>query len=399
MISDKQTTGNKRQATRNSQLATRNLKSTTVTILIPCYQQGQLLGQAVASARAQTHTDLDIVIVNDGATDSTAQVAAKLAEADPERVRVIEQDNQGQARARQAGLEIAKGQFLVTLDADDLLEPAMVETCLRTFKEHPDADVVAGDAWMVAGDGETILRRFEQGRGEMRWPDILEYNPLGAVVATMTRAESVRRAGGLAVDGLSGCEDWDLWARMARCGMRFVRIPEVVGRYRQTNQSFSRRALHMLRAQIELLDRCAKDDPRLGDEKTATAIAPEMRGRLVNGRVFYALGVALTTCAADEEIESILECWTAGRWDGRFNRMQCVWGLQINGPVGGEVGKPVRERLAERVESILPIVRRHTQQANLDAHEEEIVHLLRRSAADPTYKRPLWERIKSRLKT
>jgi hypothetical protein len=369
--------------------------SDKVTILIPCYQHGPLLGRAVASALAQTHRELEIIIINDGATDSTGEVASELAGRHPGRIEVIEQSNRGQAWARQAGLEAASGDFLVMLDADDELEPEMVASALRTFRAYPRADVVVGDAWLVGGeDGQTILGRYEQGHG-VRWPRVLEYNPMGAIVAIMARTESVRRVGGVAVDGRAGCEDWDLWIRMARCRMTFARVGRPIGRYRHGPRSASRRSLAMLRSEIELLERCRREDPRLGGVglSPATSISQRTYGRLRNGRVFRALGVAIATEAPAEEVESILEYLTPGPLPFRFCTMQFVWGLQVD----GQVAPQRRKMLIQRTKALLPAVGRHLERIGLGGRVGPMEGLLRRGAADPTFQPTFWERLRDKI--
>jgi len=98
------------------------MSRTTVSVIIPCYNQARFLPDAVASVRVQSYPQWECIIVNDGSTDDTSGVARMLASSDP-RIQVIEQSNKGLSGARNAGLRIARGHYIQFLDADDLIEP------------------------------------------------------------------------------------------------------------------------------------------------------------------------------------------------------------------------------------------------------------------------------------
>jgi glycosyltransferase involved in cell wall biosynthesis len=299
-----------------------------VSVITPCYQQGHLLAGAIESVLDQTHRACEMIVINDGSTDETGDVARRYASREPGRVRLLEQANQGQAKARQAGWEQARGEFLVQLDADDLLEPSMVEACLEIFRQEPRLSVVVADAYLVNEEG-AVLRVFEQTSARP-WPQILEYNPHGALAGVMTRTQAVKAVGGLEVPGTPGCEDWDLWARMARCGMHFGTVRRPLARYRQAATNYSRRAEAMLRSALELLDRCRREDPRL----TAAATVPlppvgeAAYRRLRNGRVFYSLGLAAVGEADEAILRRILAHLLPGRLDLDSTCTQFRWGCR-----------------------------------------------------------------------
>lgn len=300
-----------------------------VTVIIPCYQQGRTLAEAAESALRQTHPAMEVIIIDDGSTDDTASVADDLARRFAGRVKVIHQANQGQHRARQRGLDAATGEFCITLDADDLLEPGAAEACLRAFAAHPEADAVVGGALITGSDGREILGRHDQGR-IAHWPEVLERNPYGVNLGVMTRTASLRAAGGLEFTH-SGCEDWDAWCRMTRLGMRFVAVDAVLGRYRQTGQNHTRRVVSNLRATIAMLDLAAGEDPRLAaaGRPAAPPIAPGLYQRYRNGRVFHALGLGLGCGLADAEARAIAAMMVAGELDCAAGGAQFGDGLRF----------------------------------------------------------------------
>jgi len=97
-----------------------------VSVIIPCYNQGRFLGDAIDSVLAQTHRNTEIIVVSDGSTDDTASVARRYGS----RVRLIESANAGSSAARNRGLDCAKGQWIQLLDADDVMLPGKLAACL-----------------------------------------------------------------------------------------------------------------------------------------------------------------------------------------------------------------------------------------------------------------------------
>ena len=102
-----------------------DLKEALVSIVIPAYNVGEYIEECVDSIRAQTYDNLEIIVVDDGSTDSTYAICKKLASVDG-RVRLIHQENKGVVWARQAGVDAAKGKFLSFVDGDDWIEPDMI---------------------------------------------------------------------------------------------------------------------------------------------------------------------------------------------------------------------------------------------------------------------------------
>ena len=99
-----------------------------VTVVIPCYNQAHFLGEAIESVLSQSYRNFELIVVDDGSTDETSEVASRY-----ERVRLFQQENQGLAGARNRGLGEAKGEYVVFLDADDRLLAGALEAGLRCF--------------------------------------------------------------------------------------------------------------------------------------------------------------------------------------------------------------------------------------------------------------------------
>jgi hypothetical protein len=290
----------------------------TFSILVPCYQRANLLPAALDSALAQEPDGVEIIVINDGSTDETHEVASRYVARHPERVRLVEQDNRGVTLARAAGFEIATGEYLVFLDSDDLLEPGMISACRRALARRPDAALLVGNAWAIVGDRRERLPMDQAA--SIGWPAVLERNPFGYTVAVVPRVDAVRGVGGLACQGFPTCEDFDLWVRLVRARMPVLTIPERLGSRRMTPGSLSRDPLLLLDGRHHVLDTAVAPDPRLAalGEAVEAPIDRARWARLRNGAVFNALGLALASDHDPVTVDVILGRLTAGAYDATY---------------------------------------------------------------------------------
>ena len=134
-----------------------------VSVVVPAYNPESFLLETIASAESQTHPNCEVVVVDDG---SNKPESLELLERVTDRVRLVRQANKGLAGARNAGIRNARGEFVVPLDADDLLEPQMVEQCLAAQHRRPENGfvyfdyTVFGDSHYVEKPGEYNLYRL-----------------------------------------------------------------------------------------------------------------------------------------------------------------------------------------------------------------------------------------------
>lgn len=327
-----------------------------ISVLTPCWNHGAAVGRAIESVLAQDGADWEIVLIDDGSTDDSGAVLEGWAARHPGHIRALRQENRGQAHARQAGLSQAHGEFIVQLDADDWLEPGMFARCLAAFERDPAAETVVGDAWRVhAVGGRERRERFNQAR-IVGWPEVLEYNPYGALGAIMTRRAAIERVGGLCVEGVPGCEDWDLWVRQTRAGLRFVSLGEPVACYRQAETAWSRRAEVMLEGALNVLDRAGRPDPRLEGRAAASPIDGAEVDRLANLQVFHALGLACGAGAGSAVRRALLGRCRPGPIDPdeATERFVWGWGMARGGRIPGGLGRWLMRRGIKRALANLP---------------------------------------------
>lgn len=113
------------------------MKPPLISCIVPVFNGERYLGEALDSILKQTYRPLEIIVVDDGSTDTTPAVAA----CHGDRIRYVRQDNAGAPTARNIGLSLARGEFLAFLDSDDLWHPEKLECQMRRFEAHPELDL------------------------------------------------------------------------------------------------------------------------------------------------------------------------------------------------------------------------------------------------------------------
>ena len=201
-----------------------------ISVIIPCYNLGEYLDEAVASVLAQTYQDFEIVIVDDGSTDSATR--GLLADYRRPRTRVIRTVHVGVSAARNLGIANTTGGYLCALDADDRLEPTYFEKAVPVL--DADASIAFVSCWLrTFGDEE---REWKPERCDL--PALLWENTV--LTASLVRREAVVAAGGYDTGiPIQGFEDWDLWLTLAERGCRGVILPEMLFNYRRRAGSLS----------------------------------------------------------------------------------------------------------------------------------------------------------------
>ena len=124
-------------------------RSGLTSVILPTYNRATFLADAVASIRAQTYNQWELIVVDDGSTDNTAALIQELCREFVDRVQYVRQNNQGAYRARNAGLRFARGEYVAFFDSDDLWLPHHLERCALALAEHRDVDWVYGACRMM----------------------------------------------------------------------------------------------------------------------------------------------------------------------------------------------------------------------------------------------------------
>lgn len=217
-----------------------------VSVIIPCFNHGRYLGDAIESALKQSYRRLEIIVVDDGSTDDSSQIARKYSD-----VRLINQENCGLSQARNAGLEASRGDYLVFLDADDRLLPGAVEAGSNCLDCRPDCAFVYGYYRLMKPDG--VAMSSSQGRCPKEEPflDMLRSNYIGMHATVMYR-RTVFDSVEWFDTSITACEDYDLYLRITR-NFPIYCHGKLVAEYRQHGSNMSCDAGLMLKTSLRAL--------------------------------------------------------------------------------------------------------------------------------------------------
>lgn len=237
-----------------------------VSVVIPAYNAADLIERTLNSILSQNYSNFEVLVIDDGSTDNTATIVQAIAQRDP-RVILLHQANFGVAAARNLGIEQAKGELIAPIDADDLWDAAQLQRQVARFLNgSPSVGVVY--SWSIdidADDRPTGAFHAATIEGEV-YTTLLCHNFLGNASCTLIRKSSLLKAGGYNSEFRSqqaqGCEDWDLYLRLAAC-CEFLAVPEFLVGYRKIEQSMSRDYRAMARSQALMLETVKAQHPAI----------------------------------------------------------------------------------------------------------------------------------------
>lgn len=199
------------------------MSSPKVSVIIPCYNYGVYINEAVGSVLQQTFTDYEIIIVNDGSTD--AYTNKMLADFTRPKTRVFHTKNQGVSAARNYGIEQCSGEYILPLDPDDRIGATYLEKAVQLLDNNPRLGIVY-----------CKLSLFGNESGDWNWPLFTKEEMLYRNVifnSALFRKRDWLSAGKYKTDYLYAGEDWDLWLSILELGVDVYQIPEVLYYYRR----------------------------------------------------------------------------------------------------------------------------------------------------------------------
>jgi len=230
-----------------------------VSIVIPAYNAALTLAEALDSVLAQTYPHWEAIIVDDGSTDATPEIAQRYAARDT-RIRFFRQPNGGESAARNTGLRYARYDWLAFLDADDWISPLYLERMTEKLQSGSRLDAVHCASVRVALDGTLVSDDYQVPTGDL-FP-ILACHVAFCVHACVLRRSFIDQVGDFDTS-LKKAADWDFWQRVARTGAQFGAVREVLAYYRMTPNSSSLGAEQLFRDMLTVLKRGHAPDPRV----------------------------------------------------------------------------------------------------------------------------------------
>ena len=221
-----------------------------VSIVIPCYNHGAFLREALASIGTPA-TATEIVVVDDGSTDNTADVVATFEASTSNTFWCVRQQNAGLAAARNRGLRESRGQFIVFLDADDRLAPGAVDLGAATLDAHPECAFVFGRCKMMDREGNLLETSIQPRIVRDHYRELLRRNYIWMPGMVMFRREALERIGGFN-HAVNASADYEMYLHIARHYPVYDH-GQVVAHYRKHDANMSGNAARMLRETLSVM--------------------------------------------------------------------------------------------------------------------------------------------------
>lgn len=210
--------------------------SALITVLLPVYNGAADVERAIRSILSQTYTDFELLVINDGSQDASAEILDRVKD---RRLHVIHQENRGLAATLNRGLAIAAGKYIARQDQDDLSHPDRLAKQLAYMEANPDCILLgtAADIW-VEDTPTKRIHEHAQDHATLSF-DLIFNNPF-VHSSVMLRKDIVLEIGGYCIDSQrQPPEDYELWSRLSRHG-RVGNLQEHLVIYREVPQSMSR---------------------------------------------------------------------------------------------------------------------------------------------------------------
>lgn len=210
-----------------------------VSVVIPAYNAAAFIAATLDSVRAQTFGSWEVIVVDDGSSDSTHEVVERYLARHRLAGRCIRQENKKIAAARNTGMRAARGEFIALLDHDDLWYPEKLETIMAEFERHPEADLICHNENITRD--RRLLRTTRNGPASPRMYErlLLTGNTLSPS-ATVFRNDKALAIGGFRENPeFNTVEDYDFWMRLSRIA-KFRFVDRVLGEYQLVERGASR---------------------------------------------------------------------------------------------------------------------------------------------------------------
>jgi glycosyltransferase involved in cell wall biosynthesis len=229
-----------------------------VSVIIPAYNVVEYIAETLDSVFAQTFTDYEVIVINDGSPD-TPEFESVL-EKYRDKIVYLKQENKGVGPARNLGIENSRAELLAFLDGDDIWLPTFLESQVNFLQTHRH-DLVYCDAFMF-GDKylgtKTYMNGGSPSEGEANFESLMEYKCCVMMSGTVTRKQAVTDVGMFDLHDIRA-QDFDLWLRMAHNGAKIGYQRDVLAKYRVRSDSISGDNVQRVQREIDVFNRIAKN--------------------------------------------------------------------------------------------------------------------------------------------
>ena len=189
-----------------------------ISVIIPCFNQGEYIFDAITSVQNQTYRNWQIIIINDGSTDQLTNDILKNIKLPG--VEVINTENKGLSSARNTAITYSSGEYILPLDADDKIAPTYMEKAIQAFEQNPELKLVYCRGRYFGLKSDVIPYSVKP----LLIKDLLQYNFI--FNSAFYRKKDFISCGGYSEEMKDGWEDWDLWIRLLKNDMKLYQIPE-----------------------------------------------------------------------------------------------------------------------------------------------------------------------------
>lgn len=200
-----------------------------ISIIIPVYNASKTIGETLDAVINQIYKNIEVIIIDDGSKDDIDSVVNQYIEK-YNFIRFFKQDNQGQVRTRNNGVEKSTGHYLLFLDADDIILPTYIEKCVKILDENPDVKLVYSRVNFFGKRNEELKLK------PYTFKMLLRRNVI--YISALIRKEDFCKYGPFDTE-LKCFEDWDLWISILKHGGEVVKIPEILFYYRKHEDNIS----------------------------------------------------------------------------------------------------------------------------------------------------------------
>lgn len=222
----------------------------TISIIIPVYNGEKTIKQTIESVLNQTFKDIEIIVINDGSTDTTVDIVKSIADS---RLQIFSYENAGLAATRNRGIRKAKGEFISFLDADDLWTPDKLEDQYKALKANPQAGVAYSWTNYIDHSGNLVRAGRRVKFTGWVYEQMLIGNFLENGSNPLIRSQILKEVGDFD-ESLSAAEDWDMWLRLcATHKFACVEKPQVL--YRVSPNSMSTKLKKQEAACLQVINR------------------------------------------------------------------------------------------------------------------------------------------------
>ncbi|WP_263377747.1 glycosyltransferase [Granulicella paludicola] len=224
-----------------------------VSVIIPYYSQGSYIAETIQSVRRQTYPNIELIVIDDGSAEVHAEALRKL-----EGLVVHRIPNSGPPAARNFGFHQSSGEYLVFLDADDVLTDESIQKNLHMLLANPKAALAFGAVEVIDSHGQTLIKNRVCLPRRNYFLMLLETNPIWSPGAAMVRRTAFKQAEGFRDMRQFQADDYEFYLHLARIG-DFCQHDECVLRYRRHSSNMSNDRERLLWATLEGLDRLAAE--------------------------------------------------------------------------------------------------------------------------------------------